>query len=145
MTERYLFRGKRLDNGEWVQGYYVRFPMPISVGAESSIHYIYTTAKDPDDNCNRYEVDPATVGQCTGLRDKNGTLIFEGDIVRYKISTKLTVIAAVKWNGASAEFNAFVLNRDGDYIDDDEWRLCETSVNLEIIGNIHNNPELLCE
>ncbi len=77
MNERYLFRGKRLDNGEWVTGYYYETP-------NSYIHVFY---QGLGSNC--FKVDSATVGQCTGLRDKNETLIFEGDIVSKKCGTLL--------------------------------------------------------
>lgn len=69
-----LFRGKRLDNGQWVYGYYAY--------DRGKYHYI----KSVDDSFN-YRVDPDTVGQYTGLKDKDGNKIFEGDKVSYIIVT----------------------------------------------------------
>ena len=76
MTERRaLWRGKRVDNGEWMTGYYVG-----KLGCDDR-HTIC------DIDCLvgvRVEIDPATLGQCTGLKDKEGGLIFEGDIIKAK-------------------------------------------------------------
>ena len=123
ISERYLFRGKRIDTGEWVQGQLTGFVIAeCSKGA-----WI-----DGVLSCLAYEVDPDTRGQCTGLRDKNGALIFEGDIVGindFKI--------VIKWNKSTSSFYGHDVKRD------------KTSDHLayfncyEIIGNIHENPELL--
>lgn len=71
-----LFRGKRTDNVEWVKGFYVCIP---------DTHYIMTGKFDSLTNgiinSEAYKVDPSTVGQFTGLEDKLGTKIFEGDVI----------------------------------------------------------------
>lgn len=79
-----LFRGKREDNGEWIEGYLVRRPSAIQVGEHCSHWAIDRPPNDPDDSGEVRFVDGNTVGQFTGLVDKNGRKIFEGDVVLYK-------------------------------------------------------------
>lgn len=90
------------------------------------------------------EVEPSTIGQYTGLKDKNGNKIFEGDIVRIidknnKVISIKPIIAEIDW---SEEYLVYILittsikdafENLGDYLDYD----------IEVIGNIHDNPELL--
>ena len=76
MESRYLYRGKRIDNGEWVEGY-LSYPFCTEKGNES--YYFY--AKDSLDFFCRCVVDASTICQCTGLKDKNGKLILENDIL----------------------------------------------------------------
>ena len=72
-----LFRGKRVDNGEWVEGYYVNSIGPDCEPNETR-HYIVTYPGD------WHEVCPSTVGQYTGLTDEKETRIFEGDVIKVK-------------------------------------------------------------
>lgn len=74
-----LFRGKRLDNGEWIEGYYLRIGLVANERAYIVPYYASTLYT--------YEVDPDTVCQFTGEVDKNGKRVFEGDVVRYDSRT----------------------------------------------------------
>lgn len=144
-----LFRGKRLDNGEWYYGSYL-FLHIASVdwtGAKrrnpEDVHYI---VNDQDIN---YAVYPSTVGQYTGLKDKNRKRIFEGDILHIaKISDGLGgyyqrpfdyhVNVVVKWDLCAWMWET--LCEDKRYISfPDAWCHYE----CEVIGNIHDNPGLL--
>ena len=129
-----LFRGKRTDNGEWVEGYYIHRPTAVCIG-ESNPSCIWVPAADPDDDTKIFEVFPETVGQYTGLTDKNGRKIFEGDIVRCYYSD-------------ISPFTDEIEPYEKEFLIDDirrseviGWIDCADE--LEIIGNIYDNPELL--
>lgn len=122
-----LFRGKRLDNGEWVYGSLLQ--------VEYDDGSVVTAIFDRKDSGGDAEVHPSTVGQYTGLMDKNGERIFEGDA--------LTVdgedgFFALEFQEDTARF---VMYGDSIVVDfDNFW-----SYEVEVMGNIHDNPELLEE
>ena len=128
-----LFRGKRTDNGEWVEGYY-------SYSPEIDKHMITTAdlAHPCGTNFGFYKVIPETVCQYTGLTDKNGRKIFEGDILGGFLDEEYPeheTVVVVEWHE-----NMWV-TRQGEYLPD----LLEQDVSdcFEVIGNIYDNPELL--
>ena len=125
-----LFCGKRIDNGEWVYGNYILQNDNDSKRANYLIPYI-----KPRNCVNMYPVDPDTVGQFTGLTDKNGKRIFEGDIVRnadgYLFSAQYPFAVKFCDGNFCGDAGGFV------YISGEEFRYCE------VIGSIHDNPELL--
>ncbi len=137
-----LFRGKDEDTGEWRAGFIIKGvddcskeynPTIIAAGA-----YGIGCGWCLSDKIDSYYVVPETVGQYTGLTDKNGKCIFEGDIVTGLFLFELSVNAVVtfqdgafglEWyRGNVKTFNAFT-------------SVC--NVKYEVIGNIHDNPELL--
>ena len=126
MENRYLCRAKRIDNGEWVEGY-LSYPFCTEKGNES--YYFY--AKDSLGFFCRCVVDATTICQCTGLEDKNGKLIWENDIVKDNV-----IYGVVKWDDANAEY--IIDDREDGYQDYSEWWH-----EVEVIGSVIDNPELL--
>lgn len=129
-----LFRGKRLDNGEWVEGYYAAEPYMKNT---YNCGYILENEKDLFAK-KAWLVDSRTVGQFTGLTDKNGRKIFEGDICRIKEhgDVDLAVI--------SFEHGAFYATPHNANIHEHTlWDIWYNDYDIEVNGNIHDNPELL--
>ena len=132
-----LFRGKRLDNGEWVEGAFVGKYDPLLC-----ISYAFIIAQKPKDSfVTWYAVDPNTVGQCTGMLDQNDSRIFEGDIVQDMKGT----IYMVVWGGAGFSLRYDPPHAHGHHCEllplHNYWSAHGAIV--VIIGNIHDNPDLL--
>ena len=130
-----LFRGKRIGTGEWVDGLIVKTNNCSVFIVNEADEYGCGICIQESSLDKNYEVDPSTVGQFTGLTDKNGQRIFESDIVRYMKNDVMVVV----WNNESASFVGAYSAINFNY--------CATLINghmyLEVIGNIHDNPELL--
>ena len=141
-----LFRGKRLDNGEWVEGWYEMYPFgrwPVktsiipSEGAKAG-HYEHV------------EVDSSTVGQYTGLKDKNGNRIFEGDMIK-PFDDEIDKMVVEFHNGQfllclygeRGYMTEYGLEEEGNYGCFEAEPLSSYGDDIEIIGNVHDNPELL--
>ena len=116
-----LFRGKRVDNGEWTEGYFFK-----------SWDKVFLLWGMTGDSPNMEEVIPETVGQYTGLIDKNDKKIFEGDILLKGFEKVL-----VKWNANQCRWGIYSNN----------YEICgfneSTQGYFEVIGNVHDNSELL--
>lgn len=131
-----LFRAKRKDNGEWVKGYLYR----ISEKLNPFIMLI-------DSNAESREVIPETVGQYTGLTDKNGTKIFEGDIVKCTdTNNSYDFRAVVLFGNPNGEYNwGFQLKRIGGAIANTDillWaEMEETGAFIDVVGDIHSSHE----
>lgn len=122
-----LFRGKRKDNGEWCEGY-------LSKSRDENKHLkLCIDYEEKGVMCSSIVI-PETIGQYTGLTDKNGKKIFEGDI----ICVDDTENAAVEYDETSAFYMAVFDRAESDF-----GSLIGQYPNVEIIGNIHDNPELL--
>lgn len=133
-----LFRGKRVNNGEWVEGFYSAEEYNLNTHSIEYIPRIQLIGK-----CVSLGVIPETVGQYTGLTDKNGVKIFEGDIVRYGTNTNRAENKEIhevvfETRGGSRYFGIRISEIE-------TWQFClEVPAKLmEVIGNIHDNPELI--
>lgn len=129
MNDRYLYKAKRVDNGEWEIGYLYRL-------SENTHPFIMLCGKCGES----HEVDEHTICQCTGLKDKNGKLIWENDVCDRK-----------------EDYHEIVKYKGGDWTIDYSYALNMKAGNgycnlgfyaqerkcVEVIGNIFDNPELL--
>ena len=129
-----LFRAKRIDNGEWAEGQYAFILNPLTESGEPIKHMICNGTNIFND-----EIDPETLCQYTGLKDKNGNRIWENDIVG-------------AWSEGKHTIGRVKRRVDGLYIiypsyqKQEFWGLCPDEngkTTVEVIGNILDNPELL--
>ena len=118
-----LFRGKRKDNGEWVEGYYVCIRYKHIHRVDHLITDLIGTS---------HVVDPETIGQYTGLTDKNGKKIFEGDIVKLQMP-------GYEMDGQIIFEEATFYIMEGDVRE----VLWYEEAKFEVIGTIHDDPALL--
>ena len=131
-----LFRGKRMDNGEWAEGSLLK----VTINGKTA-YLIFGDNFSFDGNdvkaLGHALVDPATVGQYTGLQDKNGKQIFEGDIVALERGWGEKVMYTIEYDSEICSFIGDSVNYIGfTTFEDDGDR-------FEVIGNIHDNPELV--
>lgn len=150
MQDRYTYRAKDIDTNKWVYGFYAELPYGLSssgcMGEFSDVAPYILTCKTKQSSlfsnaephevivCETCKIDEKTLGQCTGLKDKNGKLIYEGDILKineYKLPVE------VKRNNLGFELyrkpTHLVGYHNDKYIPE----------NCKVIGNVYENPELL--
>lgn len=144
-----LFRGKRVDNGDWIEGFYAHSGEKKYILIDNDIAVGYLAMK---------EVNPDTIGQYTGLTDKNGKKIFEGDIVRtqpfsdkpYSSKAKYKQhIGVVEYRIQHFKSRFYEQDYEGRWIaniiDYGKFTCCNWNefFKCKVIGNIYDNPELL--
>lgn len=138
MQDRYLFKAKRKDDCEWVFGNRI----DDGVTGQVFIHAVGNSVNESDkvgeEGCLQFvafEVAPSTICQCTGLKDKNGKLVWENDIVEYRDCTTERYVVAYENDKACFEYQQYgcsIMNFDE-----------MSSVEVEVVGNVFDNPELL--
>lgn len=152
MEDRYLFRGERIDNREWVEG------MPFEIEGKTMMlirddenflrtHYLDENMWIAEIYC--VEVDPSTICQCTGLKDKDGNLIWENDLVKDLFND---TIAPIRYGSYQSCFDSTKTEHVGFYVD---WSVTDKKymrkdlgywinmVDVKIVGSKIGNPELL--
>ena len=149
MNDRYLFRAKRIDNGEWVEGYLVEtrhntYHDGYRIIDKDGINYDELDYYEP--SFISYVIDKTTICQCTGLKDKNGKLIWENDV----IATDCGNARVMYSNDPSPYENSFYVDFEVIFenITDNENYRHDLGYwikfrGFEVIGNIFDNPELL--
>lgn len=140
MEDRYLFKAKRVYNGgEWVQGYYVK---GLDVYGKE-VHLIFepnTMFYSSGETDGWYKVDPTTICQCTGLKDKNGKLIWENDIC----DRKEEYPEIVKYNNGDWTLDySYSKGKESGYCYCNLGFYALERKHVEVVGNIFDNPELL--
>lgn len=134
-----MFRGKSAEDGKWFTGQLLHFKSPVS---EKELNIVVEGCEWDDSNewfniGRRAKVVPETIGQYTGLTDKNGKKIFEGDIVKHFNASDVGVdIGKVCWDDKYCQF--YRTSNSGMY----NYRV-GADCSYEVIGNIYDNPELL--
>lgn len=144
-----LFRGKRTDNGEWVEGYYYKAKY-CRTDDELCDYITVPHPKEYNEPSSHYIVDPDTVGQYTGLTDNNGKKIFEGDIIKpfddeidkmvVEFHLGQFLLCLYGERGYMAEYG---WEESGNYGCLEAEPLSSYGDDIEVIGNIHDNPEPL--
>lgn len=130
MDREILFHGKRLDNGEWVEGY---------LWSQRTIGHT-----SPCGNIDEIVVDPSTVGQYTGLTDRNRKKIFEGDIIKQtNFYDQLKIQGPVVYGKAAQYIVRHTYTEQENPYKKGKTKAFAVSPRCEVIGNIHDNPELM--
>lgn len=140
MEDKYLFKAKRLNNGEWVQGYLY--------GIWEKRYILWGMTNDIP---NMIEVDPSTICQCTGLKDKNGNLIWENDIIHKPFYTDYDAYANSEAYTGRIQYedggwSVEITRSDGSTFVSPIIEMIAYSKDIEhfeVIGNIFDNKELL--
>ncbi len=151
MEREILFRGKCVDNGEWVEGDYSH-DTDLETSYISGYDY-YTDGDGLQRNLYGYEIIPETRGEYTGLTDKNGKKIFEGDILDLSalMITDFGVVKCGEYKDCDMS-DDYPCGHVGFYVDIEEMNYKRDYVRKDIlffvskckvIGNIHDNPEIL--
>ena len=150
-----LFKAKRIDNGEWVEGHVIQSPYMGELRSwisspedKTRLRAIATYYGD----WRAVEVGTDTICQYTGLTDKNGNKIWENDIVRYQFDTDDCIfpnkdtkkrVGKIFFSDFRASFSVAMGRNGSKAINNDLFKYVQNGNRVEVIGNIFDNPELL--
>ena len=147
-----LFRGKRMDNGEWILGSLLK--VKTNSYALQTAYMIFKPdfvfTSEGAKSLGHAHVDPETVGQCTGLKDRNGKWIFEGDMLK-PFDDEIDKMVVEFHNGLFmlCLYGERGYMGEGGWVEEGNYGVFECEPlssygdDVEVIGNIHDNPELL--
>lgn len=155
MRREIRFRGKDIKTGEWIEGFYAPLHIAMTDNHDKVTGFKEIPSIFNDESGERskggywHTVDPNTVGQYVGTKDKTGKRVYEGDIVDAWSAGSHTTHGLIKWG-----IDGFFISRCGKYGPLAPWKLGPSSIpsedlkdsSLTVIGNVIDNPELLpCE
>jgi uncharacterized phage protein (TIGR01671 family) len=138
MMREILFKGKRLDNGEWITGHLLRYDDGRARIVPNNTDIFCFEKDESIIQTVAHRIAPETVGQYTGFVDKNGKKIFEGDIV--SICNSKTFFFIVYWNHA---VKSFILKSTVNGVNGIDCNVLNSTQDIEVVGNIYDNPELI--
>lgn len=136
MMREILFKGKRLDNGEWIIGHLLRYDDGRARIVPNNTDIFCFEKDESIIQTVAHRVAPETVRQYTNFIDKNGKKIFEGDIL--SVCNSKAFLFVVEWNG-----NQYVLKCTSNGVSDNILNVIESPKDVKIVGNIYDNPELI--
>lgn len=143
MEDRYLFKAKRIDNGEWVQGAILFHDVDAAT---------MFNQHPADGSLQGFEVDPSTICQCTGLKDKNDNMIWENDILQYQFDNEDCSLpnkdtkkrkGKVFFSDYRASFSIAMGRRGSKSLNNDLFKYVQCGNRVEVLGDTFDNPELL--
>lgn len=147
MSKEIKFRGRSVQSGKWLYGYLGEVNIEVLQSIYKEKVIFENLAWFNTDNfgyvVNDYSVDESTIGQFTGLHDKNGKEIYEGDILRSLQSNKLMVVV---YDEIGASFVVAVINKNSARKLGVQFHISKSWLKKypkEVIGNIHDNPNLM--
>lgn len=136
MEDKYLSKAKRIDNGDWLVGYVVKY----GYTGKEKYYIVPSYASD----LYAIEVDPSTICRCAGLKDKNSKLIWENDVVKFDVyyyeKLQSSIISQIKWCNELCALSLVVNDRG---TRGTLGHLMDLNKEIEVIGNIFDNPEMV--
>lgn len=136
MEDKYLSKARRIDNGDWLVGYVVKY----GYTGKEKYYIVPSYASD----LYAIEIDPSTICRSTGLKDKNSKLIWENDVVKFDVyyyeKLQSSIISQIKWCNDLCSLSLVVNDRG---TRGTLGHLMDSNKEIEVIGNIFDNPELL--
>lgn len=147
MNDRYLYHAKRTDNGEWVEGFYA-----VTRDRKGLQQHNILVADNDLGYFKWNVVDPSTICQCTGLKDNNGKMIWENDIVRFQFDnddcpfknkdTKKRV-GKIFFSDFRASWSIAMGRKCSKVINNDLFKYVQNGNRVEVIGNVFDNEDLV--